>query len=833
MEQFLDYFIPEKYDLSLSIDKRDETLSGQLTITGHPNPNSPEPVIKLHATDMDLIKVCYNNYFTDICFLGTNPAEIAHHASYEDDVLTIYNINPDPKTPVEIFIVFNRKLNHNMQGAYLSTYQHQGKTETIVATQFESHYARECFPCIDEPSAKAVFNLKITDYDPDDTVLSGMPIVDVSWQDQVGNVHTDQKSIDRKTFSSRTTIFAPSPRMSTYLLAFVVGKFHSKTITNRHGTKITTYAPLNQPIDSVDFANHIASRALEFYDHEFGLPYPLPKLDQVALPDFEAGAMENWGLVTYRESMLLADQTASLPTKKSIALTVAHELSHQWFGDLVTMQWWDELWLNESFASIMEYFAVDAIHPEFKIWENFFTGDCLVALKRDAYKDVQPIHQDVNHPAEIATLFDSAIVYSKGARLMLMLIRLMGWNNFKQGIKDYFKKYQYQNTIGDHLWNCLRPYADFDPKAFMHAWITQPGFPVISEDQSMKRFLLDSSLKPASWPLPQLEQDMSGHYILNLKETTFAQQLASFNRLGMEEKLRLLIDRSLIVKTDLAPSASLLDLLPHFKTEDSPAIWTIIASVISDLKVFFKPDSPAETVFKNFVFSLIETKLAEIGLKTHPQDDEDRLSLRSILLALNFYAENPANLSKLASFYRNDIARLDPETRADILDAKIHTDPKIFSTYLEKYQTVADPELKLDLISAMALSKDRDNLRNLIKLLKKPDILKPQDHLHLFLFLYRNPKSRNQTFTWLTKNWDYVVSFAGDKSLDSYPRYIANSIRTPKEATAFFDFFQSKRRQPALARTLKIAQSEIHARLRLITTDTPSLHQKLRNLYPN
>jgi aminopeptidase N len=157
--------------------------------------------------------------------------------------------------------------------------------------------------------------------------------------------------------------------------------------------------------------------------------------------------MENWGLVTYRESMLLAGANATLSTKKGVALTVAHELSHQWFGDLVTMEWWDDLWLNESFASVMEYYAVDAIYPEFQIFEGFYTGEARMALERDACSDVQSVHQEVKEPAEIATLFDSAIVYAKGARLMLMLIRLMGWEQFCKGVADYFDKYKYQKRV--------------------------------------------------------------------------------------------------------------------------------------------------------------------------------------------------------------------------------------------------------------------------------------------------------------------------------------------------------------------------------------------------
>ena len=197
--------------------------------------------------------------------------------------------------------------------------------------------------------------------------------------------------------------------MSTYLLAFIVGKFHHRETTTKQGIKVTAYCARHQNPDTLDFANPTAARCLEYYHELFQTPYPLPKLDQVALPDFEAGAMENWGLVTYRESCLLADHTATAASKQFIALVIAHELAHQWFGNLVTMTWWDDLWLNEAFASVL---SIMPSTPSIRIpgLGGFFTGSCLAALKRDAHLHVQAVQQPVSHPSEISTLFDGAIV---------------------------------------------------------------------------------------------------------------------------------------------------------------------------------------------------------------------------------------------------------------------------------------------------------------------------------------------------------------------------------------------------------------------------------------
>ncbi|MBQ6414297.1 M1 family metallopeptidase [Candidatus Saccharibacteria bacterium] len=780
MERLLDYFVPDKYILDIAIDKIKKTIGGVVTVNGE----ILQETVKFHAVRLKI---------TDVLVNGEKSKFKA-----DGEVLEIISV---PLGEAEITIYYNGKLNENMEGAYLSTYEYEGRTETIVATQFESHYAREAFPCIDEPAAKAEFEVSIDTPDKDDIVL----------------------------------VNTPSPRMSTYLLAWVIGKFHGKTVKNKHGVEITTYCSLNQDIDSVDFANEIAARSLEFYDDNFKEPYPLRKLDQVALPDFEAGAMENWGLVTYRESMLLAGKNATLGTKKSVALTVAHELSHQWFGDLVTMEWWDDLWLNESFASVMEYYAVDAIHPEYKIFEGFFTGDAYAALMRDAYSDVQSVHQEVHDPAEIATLFDGAIVYAKGARLMLMLIRLMGWEQFCRGVADYFNKYKYQNTRGDDLWECLKPYAEFDPKDLMHAFIDKPGYPVITGKSgfrqfTQKRFLLDGKMSDSDWPLPEITEDMSGHYILNLSENEFNERLAKFDELGLEEKLRLLIDRNLLAKTELASASSLLPLVMKFKNEDSAAVWGVVLSIVSGLKVFFEPDSEEEKKYKALVGELVKPKLAEIGFKTRKNDDENMIRLRAILLGLDFYAETQENIKELAKMYDNNIKKLEPEIREAIIDAKLYTEPEMIDEYLQKYQAEADPEVKFELLFAGTISKDGKVLKRMLKLLEQPEIVKPQDQLYLYVYLYRNPRSRKKVFEWLTKHWGYVREMAGDKTIESYPRYTAGVARTIEEFDEWKKFFQPMKDDSAVARAVMIGEKEIAARLKLIKEDQEAVRMVLKSL---
>ena len=829
MERLLTFFTPHHYQLDLEVNRTAETLAGTAQITGaaHANP------IKLHAQDLAISSV-----EVSAPHQPTTPCSFTH----DGDLLVITlpdhfaassanSASESPSDPLTLSLRFTAPLSHDMQGCYLSTYQHQGTTRRLATTQFESHYARSAFPCIDEPAAKATFDLslRVPDLAADDLVIANTPLA-----------HRDDQSFT----------FATTPKMSTYLLAWVIGPLHGISTTNAHGTEVASYCALNQPLSSLEFANSTAARALEYFEDTFGVPYPLPKLDQVALPDFEAGAMENWGLITFRESMMLADQTATLDTKHSVALTVTHELSHQWFGDLVTMAWWDDLWLNESFASVIEYFATDALYPEFNIWQDFFTGDCLAALKRDCLPGVQAVHQAVHSPAEISTLFDGAIVYAKGARLILMLIRLLGEPQFFRGVQDYFEQYQYQNTSGDDLWRSLQPYADFDVREFMTAWISQPGYPMLERVPdgtapdgtaasipadtfasdvawSQRRFLITGDTDATTWPLPAVKTDLSGHYLIKLSDTELRQRLADFYHLTDEERLRLLIDRELLAKTPAVASVSLFDLIDRFAGSDSAAVWEILALIIADLKLFCPYRTPAADHYKSYLRDRLADQFAALDLSS--LSDPAALVRRDLLLGVAYYSEHQPTLHRLADLYQSDFTALDAELRAHILAAKFYFDEdEVFAEWLDHYSQTADPELKSDILYTLAdFARQPEHHDRLLALLEQPDIVRSQDHLFLYVHLLRNPDTRDRALDWLISHWDYVERLTGDKSIEDYPRYTASLIRTPEEAQRFYTFFDPKTDHPTLARTLKIAHTDIDTRLRLIATDAPAVQAHL------
>lgn len=844
MERFLDYFAPCEYQLEECIFRQEERLKGKVEITGKV---LNAHFIKLHAVDFGIQEITWRPYWRGHETESDNYGFMKCDFQYDNEVIKIpitsemreiikkCNADADACSAdcaafdqdIDLKIIFSTKLNRNMEGCYLSSYNHNGKGRKIVTTQFESHYAREAFPCIDEPAAKAVFDLTliVPDYDPScDVVLANMPVI--------GQVNG--------RFD-----FAPTPRMSTYLLAWVIGPLQSVSSVNKNGVKVSSYCALNQPLESLLFANEVAVKSLEYYDEKFGVPYPLPKLDQVALPDFEAGAMENWGLVTYRESMMLAGPDANLELKRSIAITVTHELSHQWFGDLVTMAWWDDLWLNESFATIMEYYATDALYPELNIWPEFFTADCLMALQRDSLRGIQSVQQEVGSPAEIATLFDVAIVYAKGARLILMLMRIMGEDNFYTGLKYYFERYQYKNTTGDDLWRALQPYADFDIQKFMHAWISQPGFPALqlmrNGDQtfwSQQRFFIDGTTDDSKWPLPEVKDDMSGHYLIDLGNEEFHAKLTNFVELTMEQKLRLLIDRMLLAKAGHVPSDSLLELLPKFKSESSAAVWDVIESIIANLKVFIEPGSTAEKQYKAFLRNLVSVGLADLNFPKELTTgsaaslDSNSIELRNHLLGLSCYAEDQDILKPLAELYRPDLKTLDSELRSYILAAKLYFDEsQVFDYLLEQYQSLTDADLKADILYCLATrSKDPAHLDTLISLLKKPETVRPQDHLFLYVYLLRNYRSRERALDWLIENWSYIESLAGDRSIEDYIEYTAGTLRTEPSVKKFYAFCDTLLGKPALTRAIETAHVELDARLALIESQSAAVAAKLAKL---
>ena len=823
MERLFNYFMPENYQLELRVNKETEEVQGHVIILGQ----TRKTELKLHARDLKISKI----------LIDQKPVDFTIDS--ENQLLKINNIGEEQQITVDIRYTF--KLSHSMIGMYLSTYKIQGREEHIVSTQFESHYARMMFPCIDEPEAKATFDLKIIDTDIEDTILSNMPILSERILTYT-SVNTDlnpkenTNALNLNTEVSRKiVIFKTTPKMSTYLLAICIGKFNKISGKNQHGVEVTTYGALNQPAERLEFSNQMAMESLDFYDQLFGIPYPLPKLDQVAIPDFDAGAMENWGLVTYRESCLLVDQNTPQATKEYIATVVTHELSHQWFGNLVTMRWWDNLWLNESFANMMQFYAVDHLRPEWKIWQDYFTEDCLYALRRDSLKNVQSVQQTVSDPAEIDSLFDGAIVYAKGSHLIFMLMRLMTEYKFFQGLKSYFQKFQYQNTTGNDLWACLQEFADFNIKDMMDSWIMQPGFPLI-DGKKQQRFFADGSTDQTTWVLPKITDDMSGHYLIKLSEVDFQQKIRDFKDLSFEQKLRLLIDRSLLMRTPYINTSSILDLLMEFKQEKQESIWQIIVTIIANLKIFFPPTSEYFPLFQKYLFSLASYNIRRLGLKSD-SDTVDDLKLRPLVLNFAIYAEDQGIMSKLAALYDQKIgeamnfAKVSPELLDTVVDAKYRFSKEaIFDHLLNRYQNEASPVYKSIILENLSSSRNQNHIEKLIALLEDQDVIRLQDHVSFLASLLSNHWSKQLALTWFYDHWNYIKEITKNKSIDDYVRIVGARVSNQIEAEQFREFCDQERSNPAVARAIKIAEYGIKITLEWQKREADNIYKKIQTV---
>lgn len=829
--RLIDTFIPTHYDLSLTLDRTDRRFSGTVTVQG--SSVRETSALRLHAKGLTI----------DSVLVDGKTAEF-HQA--DDDELVITHSDLQPGAHV-VVASFSGVITDAMHGLYPCYFEVDGVKKELLATQFESHHAREVFPCIDEPEAKATFDVTLTT-DTDVVVLGNMP---VEWQ--------------RQEAEGLVTKFTRTPRMSTYLLAWVVGELHKKTATTKSGVEVNVWATPAQSTDSLDFALDIATRTIDFFDDHFGVPYPLPKCDHVALPDFSSGAMENWGLITYREIALLADPaTTSISSKRYIATVVAHELSHQWFGNLVTMRWWNNLWLNESFANLMEYVAVDALHPEWNIWLDYSSHESIMALRRDAIDGVQAVQTEVNHPDEISTLFDGAIVYAKGGRLLRMLQHYIGHEAFQAGLRRYFEKFAYQNTEGDDLWRELSQASGKDIAAFMNTWISQPGYPVVHiEPDGLRQeqfFVGPHEPSQQMWPIPlsasvpitpplmettRLTTNIQPGERLNVGDTAHfvthypADHLAALvdqlrsGHLEAIDRLQLLHEQTMLARGGVSPSASLIPLLQAYMGETVESVWDIIALSLGELKKFVETDETAEAALRTLSAEIAEQQYERLGWSATPGEPETDSKLRATILAMTLYGEDKAAIGAAHELYAAGIDSLDPELRSLIIANEVRhfETPELIDDLIARYRTTSSADLQMDLCAGLTSSRSAVTTQKLLLLLTDPHTVRSQDVFRWFVYLVRPRESRTAAWQWMKDNWGWIeTTYGGDKSFDDFPRYAATGLVTREQLADYRAFFTPKMDIPALKRVIQLGLSEIEARVELLDRDTPAVISSLRHL---
>ncbi|MBC7746754.1 M1 family metallopeptidase [Pedobacter sp.] len=830
-------FQPSHYDLSLTLNRDKRIFNGTVLITG--DLLLSDTSIFVHTKDLTITSAQIDGI------------DVETHLT--DDSLELI---PAVDSPLmsgihDVTIEFYSAITDGMHGLYPCYYEHDGVKKELLATQFESHHAREVFPCVDEPEAKATFDLTLHT-EAGVSVLGNMPVAS-----------------QQPNETGLTTVFETSPRMSPYLLAFVVGELQTKTAKTSNGTDVTIYATHAQPASSLDFGLTTAVKAIEFFNDYFGVPYPLPKCDHVALPDFSSGAMENWGLITYREICLLADASTAISTKEYVATVITHETSHQWFGNLVTMKWWNDLWLNESFATLMEYTAVDSIYPKWDTWMTFATQETLSALRRDYLPGVQAVKTEVNHPDEISSLFDPSIVYAKGARLLKMLHAFIGEDAFRAGLRQYFTDHAYKNTEGSDLWAAFSKTSGKDVGAFMKSWLEQPGMPVVTVTTTddgyslaQKRFLVgESEADHSLWPIPltatnpdfpallttetatvvskdsttlYLNKGNSAHFVAAYDAPIYGALTEAIRAGEIEEidRLAILHETSLLARGGVSTATALFQLLAAYQTERQEPVWDIIGRVIADLKRFVQEDEDAEKMFKAYVTTLALPLYNVLGWEKLPDETESDTKLRSTILGLLSYGEHQPVIDHGLSLFHGalHLDKLDGELRGNIfgIAAKYGDDydrDRLFSLYQDSHIG----EIQQDALSGLTITKDPVMLKKMIASITNESIVRPQDVDRWFIYLISNRYSRDDAWKWMVSHWSWITeTFGGDKSYDSFPRYAASALSTRAYKVAYDEFFSPLKDQPALTRAIDLGSKDIEGRVAWIERDYTELLAALK-----
>ena len=831
-------FQPEHYDLHLVPIAETLKFTGTVTITGKKT-GRPSERITFHQKELKITSATIVKHGKD-----SNQAIDVERINNQDsfDEVRLHAAEMIYPGEYTVTMEFEGDITKPMQGMYPCFFKRDGKDKMLIATQFESHHAREAFPCIDEPEAKATFDLTLTT-PVDDTVLGNTPIKE-----------------QKKENGSTITTFETTPRMSTYLLAFVTGELGYKEGKTKDGVVIRSFSTPDY-VESTAFSVEVAIKCLEFFSEYFKVPYPLPKLDMVALPDFASGAMENWGLVTYREvAMLVDEKSSSIESKQWAALVICHELSHQWFGNLVTMKWWDDLWLNESFANMMEYRAIDELFPEWNIWEQFVSHEGVSAKRRDSIADVQSVHTEVNHPDEIGTLFDPSIVYAKGGTILYMLLNYIGEEAFRKGLSAYFEKHKYGNTVASDLWETLSEASGEDISAFMKKWLSRPGYPIVTIDWdsgsnkvglTQKRFLSDPSAKHEDtepWHVPLAStQKLSSKVFSKMEEEIIVDHPASepflFNSGGKAYYLPYYVDKShvdqivesikagkvsstdrfllldnyiMLQRGGVSTTKELLDLMLAYENEESETVWGAIGMSIAEAKKLIEGDEAANDKLDSLVAKLSLDLANKLGWDDKPGESAQTLKLRGSLIAFAAGAKVKTIIDEGLRRFREfeKPSDLSASTRQVVYYCGVRFgNEEDFSKLVELYKANQNAEEKDEIAGGLTSAREENKIELLIDLLKS-EFIRRQDLMHWFVWLLRNHYSRPKAWQWLVTEWEWITEqFSKDKSYAFFARYCGNIFSTPQEQKQFNEFFADKKSIVAMTRDINLAQQEIAARI--------------------
>ena len=770
----------------------------------------------------------------------------------ERETVTLSFANAIEPGAAQLDLRFTGALNDKLRGFYRSQYVNpEGATAYLATTQFEATDARRAFPCWDEPSCKATFQLTLN-IPTQMVAVSNTPIIDTAGLD------SGYKSI----------MFARTPVMSTYLMAFIIGDLTYIEQEAANNTRVGVWTTRGKE-EQGRFALETSARMLSFFNDYFGIPYPLEKLDHIAIPDFAAGAMENWGAITYRETALLVDpDNSSAGTRQRVAEVVAHEMAHMWFGDLVTMEWWDDLWLNESFASWMGTKAVDWAFPEWQMWTQFVNMDTNRALSLDGLKNSHPIEQEVKDPAEISQLFD-AISYSKGASVIRMLEQFLTPEVFQRGLHQYLNANQYANARTEHLWAALEEASQQPVTAIMGTWTGQMGYPVLRVEAhesgdhlelvlSQERFVYDNLMGESEpeqmvWQVPvgvaqsgngesqilvmdspqarlrlnrpagadgwfKVNPLQTGFFRVNYSEADWQRLIPAISALTLPATDRLGIqnDAYALSKAGLLPVTQFLALAEAYKNEDDASVWSDLASNLRDIELLVA-DEPCHENYRSFARNLFGPAARRIGWEARDGEGHLDALLRSTVLSQAGGYGDPEFLSQARErfdAYLKDGSTLHPDLRGLVFSLAAQGGDDTTYDALWELEKKADlQEEKIRLLLALARFTQPELLQETLRRAISDDV-RSQDTISVITSVASNLRGRHLAWQFVKDNWDEFDRRYGDGGFGLMRLVSICSNFVDADKLAEVETFFQEHPAPAAERTIRQALERVRLNVR-------------------
>ncbi len=761
-------------------------------------------------------------------------AEVAPDA--ESETVTLRFGDPVPAGRAILDLAWTGKFTPGLRGLY--------RAGPLAVTQFEAADARRVFPCFDEPAFKARWNLQLVGIPAGVTAISNGPVI----KDQT------------EPGGGRTIQFAETPKLSSYLIALCIGELRSSPEEKAGPYPVRTWAvPQKQGLTA--FAQEVACAVLPRLEQYFGQPYAYGKLDQVGVPDFEAGAMENAGCITYREVALLLDpSTAPLNIQKRVAEVITHELSHQWFGNLVTMVWWDDLWLNEAFATWMAYKIVDQWRPAWRVWMDFEVGKG-AALHLDALKSSHPIRAEIRNAEEAGESFD-AITYEKGGAILRMIEGYLGEEKFREGIRLYMRKHREGNATADDLWGALAESSGQPILELANGWIRQTGYPLvtISEEQgrirlSQRRFFSDpqAAPEPTQWLVPVVlrvdgkerrvllrsaeevvegtekagwvlaNAGASGFYRAAYEPALLRRLIAAIPALRPEERMALVSDQWALLRANAVKLEPFLQLLSGLRAEQDH---TVLDEVVGRLAWLEQRgvEEPERPALHRFIRALFAASGAELGWDPAAgEDDERRLRRAAVLRALALVARDPAVVADAVERYRRHLAGGPPRLDPNLLDIVVaaaarDADAQRFDELRRRAAAELDPAAKRRYLHALAMVERPELVQGAVDLALDP-FVQMQDFASYLGTLLANRVTREAAWRLVHSRWEEVRR-KGDSPM--ILRRLVESLgnlperRHLEQVEKFLGAHELSAARQAVAQTLERLRADVALRERLL-----------------